>query len=372
MSKNLMLLLAILIKISIMVFTPSINSDVWYYFDLAKKMVSGLIPYVDFKFEYPPLAIIPIWIPGLIKTDAAGYIQSFRFFQCALDLGFLFLFTHLFGDHQHYKRFLIIYSLISVFMAIMIYDRLDLIFSFMVFGCLVTTNERSLFWSLLGIPFKLLSAIFVPFQVVSFYQNKNLNLKSFLKWCVLPMALIWGIVLLLFKLKFLMFLSYHHARGIQIESTWATLYFLMQKFQGLGMQIEYAFVSQQLKDVPEWILFLANYSILVFLSLLLLLFYFKKNSLPQYLLTSLLVFMCFAKVLSPQYFIWLMPLMIFFIEEKLQLFLFALITAISGYILIHYGELMAQAPWAWWSLTIRNLALILWVILRFKGHLKKV
>ena len=115
MSKNLMLLLAIIVQVFILFCTPSINSDLWYYFDLSQKMVSGLLPYVDFKFEYPPLAILPIWIPGIFKADAQGYIFLFRFIFCAFNIGFLLFINQKLTNHLFYnlfyKRFIFFYSL---------------------------------------------------------------------------------------------------------------------------------------------------------------------------------------------------------------------------------------------------------------------
>ena len=369
-----MLLLAILVQVFILFYTPSINSDLWYYFDLSQKMVSGLLPYVDFNFEYPPLAILPIWIPGIFKADALGYIFLFRFIFCTFNIAFLIFINRKITNHLFYnffyKRFLIFYSLLSVLMAPLFYDRLDLLFGFMLFGSLFYANEKSLFWTLMAIPYKLISAMFLPFHGVNYFRNKNLKLKELIRWCVLPMGTLLVIIVYLFQFKFLSFLSYHHLRGIQIESTWATLHFLIQRFSDQKMIIEYTFGAQHLRDVSGWIVFLANYSVIGFLSLLLIIYYFKKNPLPEIFLTAILVFICFSKVLSPQYFIWLIPLLLFFIEEKIQLVLFLLIAGISSYVFIHYGELMAQAPWAWWSLSLRNVALVGWVSMRLKNHLK--
>lgn len=372
MTKSLMLLLAILIKVFILIYTPSISSDLWYYFDLSQQMVSDLMPYVDFKFEYPPLAILPIWIPGIFKADREGYILLYRFLFCCCDISFLILFAHKFEKHKYFSRFMFFNGLLSLLLAPLLYDRLDLLFGLILFGCLYGTNMKGLFWTLLGIPYKLISAIFVPFYFVSFFHNKNLVRNEFIKWCVIPMGLFLAVILLLFQFQFLNFLSYHHLRGIQIESTWATLHFLLQKLGDQKMIIEYSFGAQHLKAVPAWIVFLSNYTVIGFLSLLLLIYYFKKNHLPDILISALLVFLCSSKVLSPQYFIWLVPLLIFFIEEKFELALFSLIAGLSGYIFIYYGDLMAQASWAWWFLSLRNLALIIWVALRFKSHLVRI
>jgi len=208
MSKNLMLLLAILIKVFILTLIPSINSDLGYYFDLAKQMVSGLMPYVDFKFEYPPLAIFPIWIPGIFKADREGYILLYRFLFCCCDISFLIFFHQKFANHSFYKRFLIFYSIISLLLAPLLYDRLDLLFGFMLFGCLYFTRMKGVFWTLLGIPYKLITAIFLPFWALSFVKNKDFNRKDFFRWCLLPMGLLLGTFCILFNFKFLNFLGW--------------------------------------------------------------------------------------------------------------------------------------------------------------------
>ncbi|MBA2404852.1 MAG: hypothetical protein H0V66_08785 [Bdellovibrionales bacterium] len=349
--------------------TPSINSDLWYYFDLSRKMVSGLLPYVEFRFEYPPLAILPIWIPGLFKSQVEGYVSLYRFILCTFDLAFLFFFHHRFSLDPHYKRFILLSSLISILLAPLLYDRLDFLFGLILFATAYFANEKGLFWALLGIPFKLISAIFVPFYVVSFFQQRNFNPKNFLKYCALPLGILLIMILALFQLKFLDFLSYHHSRGIQIESTWASLHYLLQLMANSKMEIEYSFGAQHIKQVPGWIFMLANYLVIAFLALLLLIFTLKRNPLPEVFVTALLVFLCFSKVLSPQFLIWLIPLIFFFIDKKIQLIFFVIIAALSGYVFIHYGELMAQEAWAWWCINLRNGLLISWVTLRFRGHI---
>ena len=147
------------------------------------------------------------------------------------------------------------------------------------------------------------------------------------------------------------------------------MYFLIKNILRQKFEIEYSFGAQHIKDAPAWILVLGNYTVIGVLSFLLIIYHLKKNQLPNVLLTALLTFVCFSKVLSPQFFIWFLPLMIFFIEEKVQLALFSIIAALSGYIFIHYGELMAQAPWAWWSLSLRNVLIIIWFGMRLRNHI---
>ena len=374
MSNKRLLVLVILTKILILAFTPSFFSDLGYYFDLSGKMVSGDMPYIDFTFEYPPLAIIPIWLPALILKNfflfsRENYIALFRFLFFFMDVLFLILIHKKYSQHKFYRRFLLIYAGCSLPLATLLYDRLDLFFGFMVFGSLHYCGHqkiKALFWSLIGIPYKLISLIFLPYILVTLFFEKNLKLKTWMKWIFLPIIGLSLVSYDLFDFEFLNFLNYHRIRGVQVESIWSSLYYILLFFSGQKIALDYSFGAQHVKYIPDWILFLANYSIIFILIFFFLAFLFKKIPLDEILLTSLLAFLCFSKVLSPQYLIWFLPLMIFFIDQKLELSLFMLSCFLSGLIFMNYGDFIALKPWTWWALNIRNLLLMFWLGIRIK------
>lgn len=379
MFKNLILFIAVLTKVVILMLIPSINSDLGYYFDLAQKMMNGLIPYVNFKFEYPPLAILPIWLPALLRDTLfeltrESYISMYRFLFFSLDLAFIFYMKSRFEEKSHFVRFLVVNILLTVGLGPLIYDRLDLAFGLIIFAVILSLSQsekmRGLFFSLVGIPFKLISLIFVPFIIVSFFQEKDFKLKSFVNWILVPFLAFSGLIILLFQFKFLSFLQYHHTRGIQIESIWATFHFLLKKAAQGSMGIEYSFGAQHLTDVSPWLLNLANYSVMISLICLFFFYLFKKIPLPKILITSLLVFLGFSKVFSPQFLIWFIPLTWFFIEDKIELTLFVIISLLTTSIFVRYGDLMHQVSWAWWTLVFRNLLMFLWMGIRFQRILK--
>jgi hypothetical protein len=63
--------------------------DFGYYFDHCLMIVNGQIPYVDFSFDYPPIAIVPIIIaiiPALLTHDVSAFIGSFQILMIACDI----------------------------------------------------------------------------------------------------------------------------------------------------------------------------------------------------------------------------------------------------------------------------------------------
>lgn len=375
MNKNLVLFLAIFSKVVILFLLPSIISDLGYYYVQSVKILSGLIPYTQFKFEYPPLAILPIWLPGLfskyfMELNESSYYKFYRFIFFTIDIGLLFYLKSRFENKPHFNRLILAITLISLPLAPLLYDRLDLLFGVILFGSMICVYDgkkmQGMSFAIFGIPFKLISLIFIPFFGLSFLSKRDFNLKSFLKWIGIPAALLLLGLLFYFRLDFLDFLKYHHNRGIQIESTWASIEFLMQKFNGGIIQPEYNYGAQHLKDVSTTLVFLANYTVIAMLGILFFMFIFLNINLNQMLLTSMVVFITFGKVLSPQFLIWFIPLIFFFVDSKKEVIIFGLISLLTGPVIFNYGAFINQAPWAWWSIALRNLLLLSWVGLRFQ------
>ncbi len=52
-------------------------NDLYVYRTYADLLVGGQLPYLDFGFEYPPLAAVPLWLAGLPGTTETSYAVSF-------------------------------------------------------------------------------------------------------------------------------------------------------------------------------------------------------------------------------------------------------------------------------------------------------
>ena len=67
-------------------FSDTTVNDLFVYRSYAELLVDGRLPYLDFGFEYPPLAALPLGIAGLPGTAAPTYAVSFAVLMagCAL------------------------------------------------------------------------------------------------------------------------------------------------------------------------------------------------------------------------------------------------------------------------------------------------
>jgi hypothetical protein len=67
-------------------FSDTTVNDLFVYRSYADLLAAGQLPYLDFGFEYPPLAALPLGLAGLAGTDEATYAVSFAVLMagCAL------------------------------------------------------------------------------------------------------------------------------------------------------------------------------------------------------------------------------------------------------------------------------------------------
>ena len=59
------------------------QGDVGLYLEKARALVSGLVPYRDFRFEYPPAALIPMVVPYLAWPSGGLDAESYRWLFAA-------------------------------------------------------------------------------------------------------------------------------------------------------------------------------------------------------------------------------------------------------------------------------------------------
>ena len=52
-------------------------NDLYVYEQYARLLHDGQLPYVDFGFEYPPLAALPLWLAGVFGRDPAAIEWTF-------------------------------------------------------------------------------------------------------------------------------------------------------------------------------------------------------------------------------------------------------------------------------------------------------
>src|SRR5690349_6431657 len=75
----------LLSRVIIVTFLAGRMTDLGVQRNHAWQMISGMIPFRDFVAEYPPLALLFAYLPGLIGPSFAWYDSIFRALCCIVD-----------------------------------------------------------------------------------------------------------------------------------------------------------------------------------------------------------------------------------------------------------------------------------------------
>jgi len=335
--------LIIFCLIHIIIFTIIFNSNLYIsegpygaalYYNYSTRMVAlGQLPYQDFAVEYPPLALGFFILPRLITANPATYANVFAIEMLLFDLLGLFLIS-MWARRLSLSlwKTLAIYTLALLAIGPIIARRYDLIPAIIVLLALYTflQGKHKTSWALLavGMMTKIYPAILAPIFLLYHWRYRQ-NRQAIVGVATFAITTVAIVVpcLLLSPDGFWNSLTYHAQRGLQCESTYSSFLLLGQTLGLTSLEIEFSFGSYNVISP------LAN--ILAKISPLLILFsvgavywFFHKSqggraviqqTLPSinqpdisrivnYSLIAILAFMLTNKVLSPQFIIWLYPL----------------------------------------------------------------
>ena len=320
----------------------------------------------EYAVEYPPLAIawmvlptvfLPPIPPGASKSQMAEQILAARAAMAVVDVaGFLLLVWLLpvmvppTAGSPHYEWRLLVYCAGGLFLMHILYDRLDLLVGVLILAALGLLCRRVHYLAsfavlAVAINFKLTPAVLVPVWILGALPasalagrwdlSRMLQLAGKAVWRAIQLlALTIAIFLPFYWLAgrdTLEFFQYHAARGLEIESTWATLDMLAGRVFGYATQTVQNFgahhVSSQLTPILSTLSPLTTVLLLALAGVSLLLNVHSRLSesghgeaapltaaqaapalFTAYSVLFLLLGICTSKVLSPQYFLWLVPL----------------------------------------------------------------
>ena len=332
-----------------------------------------------------------------------------------------------------------IYVISGMLLFNFLYDRLDFWLGgilFFTFILLVSRFHWSFAFILLaiGINFKLIPLLLIPVFLigslpVSYYQSlyKDFFNKKFLFAIFMRSAFLIALTFLIFLPFYLWggkatldFLSYHGKRGLQLKSTYSSLLMLL-KFLGLPAHVTFAFESFNLDSLMSPF-FVKVSTIMVLLSVMWILYILIKSvkrfssqigkayvtdkkelnmaqAMPQLFLcltiATLLASMSASKVLSPQYFLWVVPLfaLLSFRNKRIKVagIMFVAVCLLTTFIypylyftdFVHDSKRLADGSQSWAAPTLlaaiilftRNVLLISTTVLlifsAIPGYLKK-
>ncbi len=328
----------------------------------AQKMLNGLVPYRDFAVEYPPLALFGFLLPGLLSSGLEAYGVLFALEMLLLDLVVLYILYRL-AQRLKLNTWYVLgaYTLCLAAMGTIVTGRYDMLPAALVMVALYAfisgRNKTAWIFLALGLSTKMYPVIIAPLFALYLLRQKQYR------------KLVYGIavfvaVVLLLNLPwvflntdgYMYFLEYHMDRGLHSESSYGSIILLGQTM-GLtqvnpGMSYGSWNIVSPLADT------LAKYSFYITAVFLLSAYglYARRlwqapqdegggmvlnneavKQLLHFSLLAVLIMLLASKVFSPQFLIWICPL-VPLVAQRWQyqpLLLFLATAIISQYIYPH-------------------------------------
>lgn len=359
------------------------------YHRYSLNVIHGQMPYRDFSFEYPPLAILPIVLPQLINPgdslNLAEYAWLFLFENAVISVLLGLTVVRIASYFLSWRRcleVLAVYTLLSMITAPLLLGRYDLfptlLMALSVAAVIGGHPTQVGIWLGLGLAAKLYPIVLLP--VFSMYYWVSGRYRSLFKVFVgLSLAISLTIMPFLHigMEQLLFFLQYHRLRGLQIESLPAGIILLghILGFSPVAVVGNFgaSHIDSSLADtVLKW---LPALSLLAFAAVFVACLTCFRNEVKQFgaitnesllifSMAALLMFIVAGKVLSPQYFAWLLPFAPFLRLRQIAVItvIFAMTIAIYPF---SYDSLIELQSRPILLLNVRNcltIVLLIWIV----------
>lgn len=315
---------------SIWVLWETASGDMWgdlnHYYRNAGDVLSGLMPYSEMAFEYPPLSLFFMLIPRILSwnIDSFYYCCAIQTY-CFITIGtyvLLRIADDFVGCRWQTHLILILFILFGGYFVIARNDVYPAVFVIIAFW-MYLRNRHVLAFVIMAIAamIKMYPAIFLIPMVIPFI------IKGDWKKAVICMFSA-VIVCLIVELPFLItdpstafaYLTYHSDRGIQVESVAGSFFMLYNILIPGDLTVVFGYGSDNLSGVgPDALAPYMNSILAVVLLFFIIImavrirrFVLFEKSGPYIVLismTMLMLFITFSKVYSAQYIIWIMLLL---------------------------------------------------------------
>ena len=316
--------------LSALVLIGTALSNMWgdldHYYDNAGDVLSGLMPYSEAKFEYPPLSLVFMLIPRVLTWD----LESFHYGCAVLTYVFLAIGSYFLvriaderiGCRWQTHLIMILVVLFGNYFVIARNDVYPTVMAIIAFWLYLKDRHVLAFIMMaLAAMTKMYPAIFLIPMLMP------LVLKG--EWkkgvmCLLAAATVCFIV----ELPFLItdpstafaYLNYHSDRGIQVESVAASFFMIYDLIVPGNLSVVFAYGSDNLSGAgPDALAPFMNTILAIvlisFVAVMLVRIHrlrVSETTGPQVVLisvTMLMLFIAFSKVYSAQYLIWILMLL---------------------------------------------------------------
>ena len=289
-------------------------NDLYVYEQYARLLHDGRLPYVDFGFEYPPLAAIALWLAGVFGRDPASIEWTFGVLMALCLVAGQQLAARLAGPGRR-ERLTVAWLLVAapVVVGAAVRTHFDpLPIAIALGGLLALARGRhNLGFLLLGLGTmtKLFPGLLAAIAVV--WLCGRGEWRAALRGGAIFAAVVVAISLPLAGAGYVESFTFHLDRPVQIESTPATVLFALGGSDVTGTNLRPdRFKSNGLDgghaDAVE-----SLFAGLVVLALAAIVLLAARRPDARHLVlcgfAALLAFVTLGKVVSPQYVIWLAP-----------------------------------------------------------------
>lgn len=297
--------------------SASPNGDVQHYREVANDLLGGTLPYRDRVFEYPPYAIAIFVLPRLFGDT--NYTFSFMAFSMLADWLLKFQLLALGMKSVKRERWLLpllFYAAAIPFIQRFYLQRYD------IWPALLCVPVVSLFsarrYALSGLAVaigtcvKVYPGVFAPLLLILAWRQ-----GSGWKFAAGLCAGLAPVLLLGLYLPWWRFAEFQGARGLQVESLYASILWLGKQFDLLQLQWVWNTAWFEVQGpLPSSVLVWARalFVATVVVSVALGTWFASRwgglsaGRIARLLLLPLLAFVAFNTTLSPQFMIWLLPL----------------------------------------------------------------
>lgn len=291
--------------------------DIPVYEQYGNAIESGAVPYRDIRPEYPPGALPAFALPALLSDDQEGFRDAFEWLMAACGVAAVLLAAvALAGLRASRARTAAALALVAGFPLLLgsvVLTRFDLYPAALVAGALAALVHRRdrLGFGVLGaaVVVKLYPAVLVPLAVAYVWRRRGR------REALVCLGVAAGVIALAF-LPFLLVapdgvahsIGRQLSRPLQIESLGAAFYLAAHHLLGLDIEVRSGHGSQNLHAAGTGIA--AVLLSLVQLAALAWIWLRRPGSaeeLVRWSAAALVAFVALGKVVSPQFLIWLVP-----------------------------------------------------------------
>ncbi len=229
---------ATLLVLSILPLLPTLRAhavgDLPVYFEAARSWLAGQTPYAEFRFEYPPYALLAFAPAALVSSSLPEFQVAFGLELLLVDVAIraalLWTARRRLGAWA-YAPFLA-YAAVAQLQAFWLYKRFDLIPAALTLAAVLALSRGAAGLAgaalVAGIGTKVYPVVLLPLALV--HTLRQGTLRRFLGGAALAAA---PLAALAVSWPLLRAVGFHSARGLQVESLWASVLWLFRDWSGV-------------------------------------------------------------------------------------------------------------------------------------------